>query len=121
MLLAGVLLIWRAAPLPTARWRVERITVDGERVVPLRSSVTTGMGRITFRGCNEIGASVGGLPWRPRVISSSTTAVYCPGPRGDLDQIWWRLTRSDIAFDGAWRDRATLRGGGVRIELVRRA
>lgn len=117
----GALLIWRTAPLPTARWRVERITVDGERVDPLGSSVSTGMGNITFHGCNELATWVGGLPWRPRVVSSSTTLVGCPGPLARLERIWHRLTRSDIAFDGAWRDRATLRGGAVSIELRRRS
>lgn len=116
---AGAGYVWMWSPLPTARWRVTSITVDGTRLDPLDSYVTTSTANITFHGCNEVGATVGGLPWHPRFGTMWSTAVGCLGPSGDLDQAWYRLTHASVTFDGAWATTATLRGGDVVIRLTR--
>jgi len=115
----GGLLVWRFSPLPSATWNVTEIVVDGNRVDPLGSTLTTGLGTITFHGCNEVAAHAGGLPWKPRLGPGSTTAMECLGPRGDLDAIWARLVQSSVTFDGAWRQTGTIRGSSVEMRITR--
>ncbi|MFN8050623.1 MAG: hypothetical protein U0Q22_04240 [Acidimicrobiales bacterium] len=116
----GAIVVWRASPLPSATWIVTAIRVDGRSVDPAGSTVTTSFGQIAFRGCNEMSSEVGGLPWRPRFGTTSSTLMACLGPRAGLDAIWSRLTTSSVTFDGAWRSAARLRGDGVEVRLRRR-
>jgi hypothetical protein len=103
VLLAAALFVWRTSPLPSAKWRVTEIRVDGNRVDPL----------------NAMGAQAHGLPWHPKLDSTYTTEMFCTGPRGDLDKIWTRLVGSPITFDGAWSDTATLRTDSVEMHVTR--
>jgi len=119
LVLLGGLFVWRFSPLPSATWSVTDILVDGKQVDPLGATITTSLGNITFNGCNTISTQVGGLPWRPSLGTSSTTAMGCVGPQGDLDAIWARLAQSPVTFDGAWKRTATLRGSSVEIRLSR--
>jgi hypothetical protein len=119
VLLAAALFVWRTSPLPSAKWRVTEIRVDGNRVDPLNATIRTKMGSITFKGCNEMGAQAHGLPWHPKLDSTYTTEMFCTGPRGDLDKIWTRLVGSPITFDGAWSDTATLRTDSVEMHVTR--
>lgn len=118
VILAG-LFVWRVSPLPSATWTVNEILVDGKPVDPLGSTINTRLGLITFHGCNEISDQVGGLPWKPRFRSESSTAVGCLGTNRELDASWSRLVRSSVTFEGAWRRTATLRGSSVEMRLTR--
>ncbi|HTO00127.1 MAG TPA: hypothetical protein VL068_05575 [Microthrixaceae bacterium] len=119
LLLLGALFVWRYSPLPPVNWTVAEIIVDGNRVDPLDSTISTSLGIIAFHGCNEMTAQAGGLPWKPRLGPDSSTAVGCLGPMGDLDASWIRLVKSSVTFDGVWKKTATIRGNSVEMRLRR--
>ncbi|MGB6058286.1 MAG: hypothetical protein WBF71_08460 [Microthrixaceae bacterium] len=119
LVILGGLFVWRVSPLPSATWTVTEILVDGKAVDPLGSTIETGLGLVTFHGCNFISEQAGGLPWRPRFISTSTTEIHCLGANRDLDVSWTRLVGSSVTFDGAWRKTATIRGSSVEMRITR--